>query len=93
MSSREAAVRIASAIESGWLVEMFPQSIVREQVAEFDPQREAVVGRRIVRYRDLVLSEEMDAAVDPAKAGKKLAEALGRGRGNFLARMKRRGIF
>jgi len=77
MASREAAVRIASAIEPRWLVEIFPQSIVREQAAEFDPKREAVVGRRVVRYRDLVLSEEMDAAVDPAQAGKKLAEAIG----------------
>jgi ATP-dependent helicase HrpB len=85
MASRDAAVRIASAIEPSWLMEMFPQSIVREQVAEFDPKRQAVVGRRIVRYRDLVLSEEMDAAVDPAETGRKLGEALRSQAGDFFA--------
>jgi ATP-dependent helicase HrpB len=76
LANREAAVRIASAIQPHWLMAMFPQSIVHEQIAQFDEQRQRVVGRRIVRYRDLVLSEEMDAAVDPDQAGKILAEAL-----------------
>jgi ATP-dependent helicase HrpB len=74
--NREAMVRIASAIRLEWLMEMFPQFITRERTTLFDDERQRVVGRGIVRYRDLVLSEESDAAVDPREAGKTLAAAL-----------------
>ncbi len=62
--SREALVRIASAIREDWLFEMFPQSISRERTTQFDEKRGRVVGRGVVRYRDLILSEENDAPVD-----------------------------
>jgi ATP-dependent helicase HrpB len=74
--NREAMVRIASAIRLEWLTEMFPQFITRERTTVFDEDRQRVVGRGVVRYRDLVLSEENDAAVDPREAGKTLAAAL-----------------
>jgi len=73
---REATVRIASAIEPRWLMELFPDSISRERNSEFDETRRRVVGKTNVRYRDLILSEEIDAAIDPVSAGKALAEAL-----------------
>ena len=69
-------VRIASAIRVEWLMELFPQFITRERTTLFDEERQRVVGRGIVRYRDLVLSEESDAAVDPCDADKTLAAAL-----------------
>jgi ATP-dependent helicase HrpB len=74
--NREAMVRIASAIRLEWLMEMFPQFVTRERTTLFDEDRQRVVGRGVVRYRDLVLSEESDAAVDPHEAGKTLAAAL-----------------
>jgi len=74
--NREALVRIASAIRVEWLMELFPQFITRERTTLFDEERQRVVGRGIVRYRDLILSEESDAAVDPRDAGKTLTAAL-----------------
>lgn len=74
--NREAAVRIASAIEVEWLEELFPYEIRRDRTLVFDPQRQRVVGRGTVSYRDLVLREDKDAPVDPQLAGPVLAEAL-----------------
>lgn len=75
-SSREALVRIASGIEVEWLEEMFPQEIRRQRLVEFDEKRQRVVARGTVCYRDLPLSEDADAPVDPERAGLVLAEAL-----------------
>jgi ATP-dependent helicase HrpB len=72
--TREAMVRIASAIRAEWLGEMFPQSISRERLTVFDERRGRVVARGVVRYRDLILSEESDAPVDAP--GETLAAAL-----------------
>jgi ATP-dependent RNA helicase HrpB len=74
--AREALVRIASAIQPSWLAEMFPQSISRQRTIVFDEHRQTVVARGMVRYRDLILSEEADAPVDPQEAGEVLAVAL-----------------
>ncbi|MGD0770563.1 MAG: ATP-dependent helicase HrpB [Tepidisphaeraceae bacterium] len=74
--TREAIVRIASAIRVEWLMEIFPQSISRQRTMVFDETRQRVAGRGVVRYRDLVLSEDFDASVDPQEAGKTLAAAL-----------------
>jgi ATP-dependent helicase HrpB len=75
-ASREALVRIASAIDVGWLEELFPASIRKVRELVFDPRRERVVGRGAVYYRDLLLREDLDAPVDPERAGPILAEAL-----------------
>jgi ATP-dependent helicase HrpB len=72
----EAAVRVASRVDVEWLHELFPQSIRREESAVFDESRGKVVGLRQTFYRDLLLDETRDAAVDPAHAAKALAEAL-----------------
>jgi ATP-dependent helicase HrpB len=72
--SREALVRIASAIRAEWLFEMFPQSISRERNTQFDEKRGRVVARGLVRYQDLILTEESDAPVDAP--GDALANAL-----------------
>jgi len=75
--AREAFVRIASSIEAQWLEELFPQSIVKERVAEYDDGRERVVTRVRTRYLDLVLREEVDSSnVDRDDAGAALARAL-----------------
>jgi ATP-dependent helicase HrpB len=74
--TREALVRVASAIDVRWLEELFPESIRRERAVIFDGQRERVVGVSTVYYRDLLLREDRNAPVDPEQAQRVLAEAL-----------------
>jgi ATP-dependent helicase HrpB len=73
-ATREAFVRIASAIDVAWLEEMFPQQIRRNREYLFDESRGRVVGRAQVFYRDLLLREDKDAPVDPARAAEVLAD-------------------
>lgn len=75
-AARQALVRIASTIEAEWLKELFPNAVRIERAAEYDAQRERVVGRVRELYHDLPLRDEPHAAVDPALAGRILAEAL-----------------
>ncbi len=72
----EARVRMASAIDEAWLAEQFPQSLRRVRSTEYDPLVARVVSRLIDYYRDLPLREHANAPVDPAEAGRVLAEAL-----------------
>ncbi len=74
--TREATVRVATAIEPGWLAETFPASVRRERGAEYDPARERVVGFVRTWYRDLLVADEPNAAVDAATAAEALAAAL-----------------
>lgn len=74
--TREAVVRIASAIDPAWLEELFPQSISQDRSLEYDPDRDRVVARVRTRYLDLVLQERVDTRVDPNEAGQVLASAL-----------------
>ena len=57
-------------------MELFPQSISRRRATVFDVFRQRIVGRGTVQYRDLILSEDFDASVNPQEAGKTLAAAL-----------------
>ena len=74
--TREALVRVASAIDPRWLAELFPPSMRTERGVRFDPVRERVVGFTTLFYRDLALREDQSAAVDPVEAATVLAEAL-----------------
>ncbi|MGH7214967.1 MAG: ATP-dependent helicase HrpB, partial [Tepidisphaeraceae bacterium] len=73
-ATREAFVRVASEVQVEWLEELFPQSIRRERSAVYDEQRDRVVGHGRVNYRDLLLWEDTDAAVDAQAAGRVLAD-------------------
>jgi ATP-dependent helicase HrpB len=75
-TSREAIVRIASAIEPQWLEELFPNQIRRERATVYDASRDRVVGRGQTWYRDLLVREDDNAAVDPRQAVIVLAEAV-----------------
>ncbi len=75
-ASREARVRVASLVRAEWLEELFPGAIVRAKSARFDEAREAVVGVHVVRYGDLVISEDQNVALEPELASTVLAEAL-----------------
>jgi ATP-dependent helicase HrpB len=74
--TREARVRIASAVRLEWLEAVFPGSVRRERTVRFDADRQRVVGVSAVWYRDLLLREDGHAAVDPREASAALAEAL-----------------
>jgi ATP-dependent helicase HrpB len=74
--SREAMVRIASAIQPEWLEQMFPQEIRRERGATFDEQRGRVVGRSAVWYRDLLVHEDLNVALDPQAAASALGDVV-----------------
>ena len=73
-AKREAFVRVASAIDVAWLEESFPRSVRRERQAVYDESRDRVVGRGVTWYRDLPLREDDNSLVDPATAGRVLAE-------------------
>lgn len=73
-ATREAFVRVASAVDVAWLEEMFPAQVRREREFVFDESRGRVVGRAQTFYRDLLLREDKDAPVDPARAAEVLAD-------------------
>ena len=70
-------MRIASGIDPAWLEEDFPQEIRRERVSVYDADRDRVVGHGTVCYRDLILREDKDAAVDDETASRVLGEWAG----------------
>jgi ATP-dependent helicase HrpB len=68
----ESLVRLASAVEPGWL----PPERLRTTVdLEFDSERERVVAWKRTRYEDLVLSESEVPPPDPDEAARVLAAA------------------
>lgn len=69
-------VRLAHAIDIRWLEEDFPGGVDTAIDVSFDVEREAVVGLRRTRYRDLVLDERPAGKVDPARCEAVLAEAV-----------------
>jgi len=71
----EAVVRLASAVQRRWLVEMCGEAIREEVTLVLDVDRQRVVRRRRRYYADLVLDETVDVDVDPAAAGEILAAA------------------
>ncbi len=68
----EARVRLASAIERSWLAATFPGSVTTARTVALDGDR--VLARTVVRYRDLVLEEQVRAAA-PDEVTTLLAEA------------------
>jgi ATP-dependent helicase HrpB len=75
-STREALVRIAHLVKVEWLHEMFPQSIRVERGVEFDDERQRIIGFSRTWYRDLLLEQDTNTAVDTEQAGIALAAAL-----------------
>jgi ATP-dependent helicase HrpB len=73
---REALVSVASLIQPQWLGEMFPGSVRKERGVEFDSQRQRVIGFVRTWYRDLLLEDDRNAAVDPVAGGAALSAAL-----------------
>jgi ATP-dependent helicase HrpB len=67
----EALVRVASAVEPGWLP---PERLRTTVELSFDPERERVAAWKRIRYEDLVLSES-EVPPDAGEAGEALARA------------------
>ena len=82
----EARVRVASAIDPGWLDDLFPGSVTREKAVRYDAEKRRAVGVASVVYRGLVLREDGNAPVEAGAASRALAEYLApRGRAWFEA--------
>jgi ATP-dependent helicase HrpB len=80
----EARVRVASAIEMGWLEEFFPEAVRVERSVRFDEDRQRAVGVTSVYYRDLLVREDSNARVDPSEASEALAASLSERAGAFV---------
>jgi ATP-dependent helicase HrpB len=72
----EISVSLASAIELEWLIDLFPAAIRRERLTSYDESRGRVVCAQKLWYHDLLLREDLSAAVDADQAGRVLAQAL-----------------
>ena len=75
-ATREAFVRIASAIDVAWLEEMFPGEVRREREFVFDEARGRIVAHARTWYRDLLLREDKDAPVDAHTATEAMAAVV-----------------
>jgi ATP-dependent helicase HrpB len=56
---------LATAIETGWLRELFPQDLKSEVHVEFDAQQKRVLAAELLRFRDLALEARR---IDPPPA-------------------------
>jgi ATP-dependent helicase HrpB len=82
---REVQVFLASAVDPRWLEELRSGSLRRQKSTIFDPARGRAVGVSQVWYHDLLLREDVTSDLDPAEAGRVLADELRR-RGSDPAR-------
>lgn len=70
---------MASAVKREWIEEMFPQHINVRVEHLFDRTHKRVSAIKLVRFRDLVIHHEHQRDVEPAAAGRCLAEAYRKG--------------
>lgn len=75
-NTREAMVRIASAVEPAWLEDFFPAAIHTERRVHFDEMKQKAVGQVLRRYHDLTLSEQIDSRIDAEQIQEALADAV-----------------
>lgn len=79
-AERQVLLTQATAIREEWLRELFPDHIAERIDVAFDALQKRVVGRRVVRFRDLVLrSKETDEVPEDA-AARILADEVQAGR-------------
>ena len=81
-------VRLASAIEPEWLIDLFPERIRERNTVEWNRDAERVDAVSALLYDELVLEESRSGAPDPELAASTLAERLDPGQfEEFLARV------
>lgn len=66
---------LASAVKREWLEAMFPTQLTAKVEHLFDRTHKRVAAVKLVRFQDLVIHHEHQRDVDPAAAGRCLAEA------------------
>ncbi len=69
-------VRVASAIEPEWLLELFEDRVVERDELHFDEDRERVVRRTGLAYDGLVLDESVDTSPSGDDVSRLLAQVL-----------------
>ena len=80
-------VRLASAIEPEWLLDLFPADVVEDRAVTWDARAERVQSREAMVWDGLVLHASESANAPPAEASRVLAEAaLAAGPGAFAPR-------
>lgn len=70
---------LATRVQREWLEELFPEQLVTTVEHLFDRTHKRVAAVALVRFRDLVVHHEHRREVDPAAAGRCLAEAHRKG--------------
>ena len=75
LAGTEARIRMAAPLGRAALEARFPDRLVREEGAAFDPRLGAVVARRRLRLGPLVLEERTIPHADPAAVAAELARA------------------
>jgi ATP-dependent helicase HrpB len=74
--SRQTLLSLATAVQTAWIAEMFPQHLSTTVEHLFDAQNKRVAAMKLVRYRDLVIEQKaQQRALDPVASGRCLAEA------------------
>jgi ATP-dependent helicase HrpB len=68
-------VRLASAIEPEWLIDLFPDAVEERREVDWDVRSERVVAREEMRYGGLVLHSVEGVEPKSAEASRVLAEA------------------
>ncbi len=67
---------LATAVEPGWIAEMFPLHLTTSLEHRFDAKNKRVAALKLVRYHDLILEQTpQQRDLDPAASGRCLAEA------------------
>ncbi|EHL95284.1 ATP-dependent helicase HrpB [Acetobacteraceae bacterium AT-5844] len=75
LAGTEARIRMAAPLDRAVLEARFPERLVREEGAAFDPRTNSVVARRRLRFGPLVLEEATIPHADPAAVAAELAKA------------------
>jgi ATP-dependent helicase HrpB len=70
---------LATAVKREWIEETFPEQVRADLEHLFDRTHKRVAALKVVRFRDLIIHQEHQRAVDPAAAGRCLAEACQKG--------------
>jgi len=74
-AEKQVLLTLATGIEEGWLRELFPESFSESTDVVFDSVQRRVVGKRTVRFRDLILrSKDSDSVPQDAAAALLAAE-------------------
>jgi ATP-dependent helicase HrpB len=86
-------VRLASAVEAEWLIDLFPERVTERRSIEWNRAAERVESISALLYDDLVVEESSSGAVDPEQAARLLAEkAWEAGIGRFTDPEELRGF-